>query len=285
MDIVCAGVTVTRHNHRARLPLSDSPRVPERYLGVWQRLVLQTDLQPCDITTQVFWLQTTSWHADIRVPFPRPALPGSGGLQQCTRQQLEWLASQQGFVGVTHVQESTCQWHRRADFRPPTGLRDIGSMVFLRTDLAVETGVESRYLEVWQKLPDSTGAQAVLQRLEDGVEQPEWFLVSGQYFMHVRARRESLEAAASLLSLAQRENVSDARLRELVDFEISFGRRSARAWRIQLSTLPFLEGSVACNPQDLAAPVEGIARVRGEHSSAWHAIEWSLPMRRKPGRV
>jgi hypothetical protein len=285
MDIVCAGVTVTRHNHRARLPLSDSPPVPERYLGVWQRLVLQTDLQPCDITTQVFWLQTTSWHADIRVPFPRPALPGSGGLQRYTRAQLEWLASQQGFVGITRVQESTCQWQRHADFRPPTGLRDIGNMVFLRPDLAVETGVESRYLEVWQKLPDSTGAQAVLQRLVDGVEQPNWLLVSGQYFMHVRARRESLDAAASLLSLAQRESASDERLRELVDFEISFGRRSTHAWRVQLSTLPFLEGSVALNPHHLAAPAEGIVRIGGEHPSAWHALEWTLGMRRKPGRV
>lgn len=261
--------------------MSDSPPVPERYLGVWQRLVLQTDLHPCDITTQVFWLQTSSWHADIRVPWPRPAFAG-GGLQQCTREQLEWLATQQGFVGVTHVRDGTCQWQRHADFRPPTGLRDIGHMVFLRPDLAVETGVESRYLEVWQKLPDSTGAHAVLQRLVAGVEQPEWFLVSGQFFMHVRARTESLDAAASLLSLAQRENADDARLRGLVDFEISFGRRAAHAWRIQRSTLPFLEGTVALHPHDLAAPVDGIARARGEHPSEWHAIEWTLRMRRKP---
>jgi hypothetical protein len=256
--------------------------MPERYLGVWQRLILQTDLQPCDITTQCFWLQTSSWHADIRVPSPRPDFSGAAGLPQCSREQLEWLASQQGFAGITHVQESNCQWQRVVDFRPPTGLRDLGQMVFLRPDLVVETGVESRYLEVWQKLPDSTGAEAVLQRVQDGAEQPEWFFVSGQYFMHVRARREELEAAASLLSLAQREKADDARLRQLVDFEISFGRRAAHAWRVQLSTLPFLEGAIVLNPNELQPPAQGIVRVAGERPSEWHAHEWTLRTRRKP---
>ena len=256
--------------------------MPERYLGVWQRLILQTDLQPCDITTQAFWLQTTSWHADLRIPVNRPDFSGITGLQQCSRAQLDWLAAQQGFAGITHVQESTCQWQRHADFQPPTGLRDIGHMVFLRPDLAVETGVESRYLEVWQKLPDSTGAEAVLQRLVAGVEQPEWYLVSGQYFMHVRGRAEELDAAASLLSFAQREKVGDGRMRELVDFEISFGRRAAHAWRIQLSTLPFLEGAIALNPTELAAPVKNVVRIGGENPSEWRVHEWTLRTRRKP---
>lgn len=256
-------------------------RVPERYLGVWQRLVLQTDAEPCDITSRVFWLQTEAWHADIRVPSPAPDFAGVGSLQQCSRAQLDWLATQAGFVGITHVQENTCQWQRHADFSPPTGLRDLGQMVFLRADLAVETGVESRYLEVWQKLPDSTGASAVLQRLERGAAQPEWFLVAGQYFMHVRARDEELEASASLLSLAKRENFDDDRLRAVLDFEISFGQRLADAWRIELSTLPFLEGKTALNPGKLSAPEEDVVRLGGEEPSEWRAHEWTLRTRRK----
>jgi hypothetical protein len=262
--------------------LSASPRLPERYLGVWQRLILQTDAQPCDITSQVFWLQTTSWHADIRVPSPRPDFSGISGLQQCSREQLDWLASQAGFAGITYVKDNICQWQRYADFNPPTGLRDIGQMVFLRPDLVVETGVESRYLEVWQKLPDSTGAQAVLQRVADGEDQPEWFLVTGQYFIHVRARGEALDAAASLPSFAKRESAGDARMRELVDFEVSFGRRAAHGWRIDLSTLPFLEGTVALNPRDLTPPVQEVVRIGGQRPSEWRALEWTLRMRRKP---
>jgi hypothetical protein len=281
--IVCAALRVQRQRHGSGDHLSETTtRVPERYLGVWQRLILQTDMQPCDITSQVFWLQTTTWHADIRVPQPRPDFSGTTGLQQCGREQLEWLAAQQGFVGVTHVQDGTCQWQRHADYQPPTGLRDIGQMVFLRPDLAVETGVESRYLEVWQKLPDSTGATAVLQRLADGVEQSEWFLVSGQYFMHVRARSEALDAAANLLSLARREGAGDDRLRRLLDFEISFGRRGAHAWRIQRSTLPFLEGATALNPHELSAPAQGVVQLGGEHPTQWRALEWTLRTRRKP---
>jgi hypothetical protein len=275
-----AAATTTRHASGEQL--SETAPVPERYLGVWQRLILQTDMQPCDITTQVFWLQTSAWHADLRVPYPRPDFSGAARLQQCQREQLDWLATQQGFVGITHVQESTCQWQRHADFQPPTGLRDIGSMVFLRPDLAVETGVESRYLEVWQKLPDSTGATAVLQRLAEGIEQPEWFLVSGQYFMHVRARAETLDAAGNLLLLAQRENAPDDRLRQLLDFEISFGRRGAHAWRIERSTLPFLEGTTSLNPHDLSAPAQEIVQLGGERPTQWRAWEWTLRTRRKP---
>jgi hypothetical protein len=256
-------------------------RVPERFLGVWQRLVLQTDNEPCDITTQGFWLQTECWHADIRIPSPAPDFAGVTSLQQCSRAQLDWLATQEGFAGITHVHENTCQWQRHADFRPPTGLGDIGQMVFIRPDLAVETGVESRYLEISQKLPDGTGASAVLQRLERGVEQPEWYLVAGQYFMHVRARAEELEAAASLLSLAKRENFDDDRLRAALDFEVSFGQRLADAWRIELSTLPFLAGKTALNPRDLSAPVDEVVRIGGTDPSEWRAHEWTLRTRRK----
>jgi hypothetical protein len=76
--------------------------VPERYRGVWQRTLLETpDMR--DTSTTVFWLQTAHWHADIRIPAHRPDFSGAARLANCSPRQLEWLAGQQGFAGVTQV--------------------------------------------------------------------------------------------------------------------------------------------------------------------------------------
>ena len=59
--------------------LASGPEVPLEYMGVWKRTLLRTP-QREDTTTQVYWMQTQSWHADIRVPASRPALDGKSGL-------------------------------------------------------------------------------------------------------------------------------------------------------------------------------------------------------------
>jgi len=64
-----------------------APPVPDRYRGVWVRTLLTTP-KSRDDTTFVRWLQTSRWHADLRVP------PGTG---------TDRLARQQGFCGVTTV--------------------------------------------------------------------------------------------------------------------------------------------------------------------------------------
>ena len=61
--------------------------------------------------------------------------------------------------------------------------------------------------------------------------------------MIVRPRAIGLPLAASLAGLTTGK--SDDELRELVDFEISFGRRPANggSGRIELSTLPWRQGN------------------------------------------
>jgi hypothetical protein len=65
--------------------------VPDCYLGTWQRSLLQTS-QMRDTTTQVFWLQTRNWHADLRVPANRPDFSATTCLTDCDDGQLAWLA-------------------------------------------------------------------------------------------------------------------------------------------------------------------------------------------------
>ena len=166
------------------LPIPEHP-VPPRYRGVWQRTLLQTP-EGRDTTTRVHWLQTEGWHADLRVPAGiDPATPAG-------RAQL------QGFCGITRIsgghdgQPEVCTWHRRWDIQPPRSTPDAGHMVFETPACVIETGIHGRYLEVWERLPDSLGRRIALARLDAG-GQPgaERLLEAGLNLMNQRPRASS----------------------------------------------------------------------------------------------
>jgi hypothetical protein len=210
--------------------------VPDRYLGVWTRTLLETP-EGHDTTTWVRWLQTSSWHADLRVP------AGS------SRSEPAGLAQQQGFCGNTEItpahddQLEICTWHRHEDFQPPRVTPDAGTMVFETADRVIERGVHGTYLEVWERLPESLGRRIVLAALDcTGQPTPERVLVSGAYLMHLRPRAalwpSDTGAGETLADLIQRAPQSAA---GLLDFNISFGRWNEPAWTIERSTFPELE--------------------------------------------
>ncbi len=226
------------------LALAEGPFVPPEYHGVWKRTLLRTPTKE-DTTTQVYWLQTRSWHADIRVPATRPDLSGKAGLEELARAELMALAGQQGFCGITIVDEDICRWLRKHDFQPPTGGNDVGRMEFETPDRVLEYGVEADYFEIWEKLPESEGKASAIQVTDDPLS---IFLTAGDYAMHVRPRIPELPVSASLAACLEGKNGQI--LREAVDFEISFGRRTASsAWKIELSTLPWKQGVTAASPR------------------------------------
>ncbi len=219
------------------MKLAEGPEVPPAYLGVWKRTLLRTPKIE-DTTTQVYWMQTKSWHADIRVPASRPAFAGKTALDQLNKTELMELARQQGFCGTTVVDEEICRWLRRHDFQPPSGANDIGRMEFDGPDRVLEYGVEAEYFEIWERLPGSGGKTSAVLVSEDPVSLQ---LSAGEYVMSVRPRATKLPAAGNLIAFLEGKNGQI--LREALDFEISFGRWvSADAWRIDLSTLPWMTG-------------------------------------------
>lgn len=199
------------------LPAPDEP-VPERYGGVWARTLLETP-DGRDTTTRVHWLQTEGWHADLRVP---------SGLDPTTP---EGRAQLQGFCGITRItpgrdgQPDICTWHRRWDVQPPRSTPDAGYMVFETPDRVIETGVHGTYLEVWERLPGSTGAylaqaEVDAQGLPTGVQR----FVAGRYAITVRPRQApwpaDMRPDETLAQLLQRQ--PDA-APGLLDFELVFG--------------------------------------------------------------
>lgn len=258
--------------------VADRATVPNQYLGLWHRTLLQQSPHP-DTRSLVYWLQTNRWHADLRIPPDRPDFTNVKNLNDCDDNHLTWLATQQGFFGTTAVHGARCQWHRHVDFQPVSGRRDIGQMAFNGNDRLIEVGVEAEYLEVWQRMPDSAGESAVLELASEAGQTPQrrtWLLVAGDWFAYVRARVEVLPPAASFSELVATKRPSREQLIEWLDFEISFGRRSGEhAWRIAHSTLPFKEGAVLFPNGAPERVAEGLAAEGGD-TRRWNILEWNL---------
>ena len=250
--------------------------VPARYRGVWRRSLLEAP-GIHDTKTTVFWLQCGRWHADIRIPAARPDFSQARSLDDCNAEQLVWLARQQGFAGITEVvvtaQAEICSWHRLVDYRPPSATPDAGVMRFEPEQL-VETGVHGVYLENWHHMPNDDAGFAVLQNMDeaaDGAAPKEFVMVAGEYVMHVRERSVAWPDAITMDRIVQRD---DAKM--MLDFEISFGRRNASGWRIDHSTMPWLEN------KQMEVSLLAIAQDRVELSwngvvTQWKILVWEVP--------
>jgi hypothetical protein len=313
-------------------PSAAPPDVPERYRGVWRRSLLETPAKPAtpaptesptkaprqrDAQTWVRWLQTASWHADLRVPAAArpPSAPGHPGARPTPLQ----LAAQQGFLGRTRVELGArvsadglseaergsegmgagldiCTWERQLDFQPPGLHPDAGRIEFDGPDRLIETGVHGDYLEHWERLPDSIGRHAVLERWEAPAEgrsqagpagpgggssaaaQPEWLLLSGAFLMRVRPRLAlwpaDTQPGDSLEAVLQGHPAQQA---ALLGFEIAFGRLQEGCWIVEKATSPGLEGTV--HPLQLRRTGETEALVNQGRllgsAGRWRVHEWS----------
>src|SRR3569832_1831679 len=72
--------------------------VPNAYLGVWRRSLLETpNLR--DTHSHVFWLQTPRWHAALRLPAGRPDFSGIASLAECSGARRAGRARRRGGGG------------------------------------------------------------------------------------------------------------------------------------------------------------------------------------------
>jgi hypothetical protein len=244
--------------------------VPDHYRGVWVRILLETP-EGRDTTTWVRWLQTSQWHADLRVPvsLDRTRAPG--------------LAQQQGFCGITEItpalgeQPEICTWHRQVDLQPARSKPDAGHMVFEGSHRVIETGIHGRYLEIWDRLPDSVGRQLVLLGLDvAGEPTKERILISGSHLVRVRPRRiawpEDTRPDDDLATVLARH---PALAGPLLDMEISFGQLKDGIWTIQRSSLPALEQQVIPFHFELGAQGQALVAFGEEVPTAWRVASQS----------
>ncbi len=236
-------------------------KLPSCYWGVWRRTFLETG-NVVDISSKVFWLQTSSWHADIRIPADRPDFAGITSLADCSAEQCAWLAKQQGFAGVTRLSGDQCEWKRVIDFQPQAGKRDIGRMRFENPNRLVECGVDEEYRELWERVADGSYEHCfALQLVERNhpASPASYLAVSGNHFIYLRDR-PALPAQPTFGNANQLGSHCD--LAKLLDFEISYGllRGASHSWQIEMSTLPWREGSAALDIEITHVPVGRIVQ-------------------------
>ncbi|MFE0758399.1 hypothetical protein ACFW16_30855 [Inquilinus sp. NPDC058860] len=192
--------------------------VPDWLVGVWRRRLIAFPDGREDRSTAVFWLQTRSAFADIRLPqeslalprLPRSALPAEA---------LPILARQDGFAGHTTLDGDLCTWHRWISYRPPGPTPDAGRLR-LEAGLLIEEGVHAAYREDWERLDD--GADGTMAFEGDGGP-PRLLVRVGSHFIRIEAP----------------DSVSDG-----PGCVIDYGRVAAAGeWRIVLSTEPDRTGS------------------------------------------
>tara|TARA_R110001599_G_scaffold43803_3_gene130882 strand:+ start:21067 stop:21822 length:756 start_codon:yes stop_codon:yes gene_type:complete len=238
--------------------------VPETYMGVWQRTLLRTADGHEDRTTRVFWLQTASLHADLRMPDPTPMT-------------VDQRISQGGFAGLTEVQGDRCQWHRLLDFHPDSGT-DVGHMAFNGPDEVHETALDGSYLEIWQRLPESVGpSQAMWFAAKDDAQRQGCLLQAGDYFMFVADRPAPVHKGVPLRTQITGLGADQAEF--MMGCEFSLGRINGGKvpWEISLSSLPGRSGRCLLLDTPVVSldqwPVETIASLGGyPPASGWHRM-------------
>ena len=212
--------------------------VPPIYHGLWQRTLYaepaQGEPEHIDDDTQVFWLQAGDWHADLRVPANRPDFAGIDSLDECSRDQLQWLAGQTAFAGITRVQGPFCTWHRLVDLSP--GLeKDIGVMRFIDDDTLEECHPSGIYREVWRRMSVGERPEPIVERDASGL--PRW-LQYGDHAMAIDAG-STVEHEPDLF--AHPSELSTAALKARMAVNIRYVRRRGATWEVRLSTRPWQE--------------------------------------------
>lgn len=264
-----------------------SVRVPTDYRGVWVRTRLHASADPASAapsaasTTWARWLQTSLWHADLRVPEEAMVARVPAPLSALGPEQLAALTHQGAFAGCTrvdaHPQGELCSWLRRIDYQPPARMPDAAWVVFDTPDRIVRIDQHTDVTETWERLPDSVGAFRVLSGVDDqGQPNGRLLLQAGVHLCLVRDRRRpwprGLHPGLNLVDvlLAQPEHALD-----WLDLELSFGRLSGQNWCIERSTLPEREGLVlACAMQRWRTSAEADVTLAGD-TTRWQVLEWT----------
>jgi len=217
--------------------------VPEMYRGLWRRRLLETAGR-ADRRTTVYWLQTASLYADLRIPADRGR---RGRLARMTQAGLRALGRQQGFAGALNVDGDVLTWRRWLDYQP-AGTPDVGRVHF-DGPLLVEHGVHTAYREEWQRV-QAPGDDCLALALEEELapnrcrlERAGVLVALEGYFMIALARPEPLPPAADLAALVDGAAYTLDAKRRFLNCAIELGvRHGGRRWELQLSTLPHHEG-------------------------------------------
>ena len=123
--------------------------IPDAFTGGWLRVSIALGDAPPSEDTLVWWLQSMSRHADLRVPFEADGVAVA-------------------FAGTTSWERPSLTWRPDLELQP-SGFPDTGVIRWdgaelLESGTTVIGGVSVPYVERWQRLPDTAAPLLALSR-------------------------------------------------------------------------------------------------------------------------
>lgn len=260
-----------------------------RAIGLWRRTSFAVGDGPEDRTTTVFWGQTSRRYIDVRVPVRRPRCE-PGDLACLADRDVRALGQQQGFAGDLVCVGDRFTWHRDIDFQPPTGRPDTG-LVRIEGDTLHEEGsaaaAGSTYRETFRRIASGSRRRLALRSAAgeghmsaSAAPVRADLVLIDDHFLLARARPEALPAApglGSLLANARRD--APDRLLALLDCEIAKGQLQSNAgrWTIEVSTLPWREGTAAFALEGARLDGERLTCQSRAGTVRWTVVDSTLP--------
>lgn len=264
---------------------------PHDATGIWRRDSIEYADGTHDRSLEVFWGQTSEWFVDIRIPHARPAMTARD-FAELSKDDAAALALQRGFAGRLKRQADRFAWIRHIDFQPPTGRPDE-AIVRIEGDRLLETGTPDAvlgipYTERYTRIcPAQTCRVALTLDLQRSrpraseVFQASVLLLLDDYFMLAQDRRASLPVQAtgglSALIAGFQPGPDSA---QLLDCELAIGRLRVgdTPWHVDLSTLPWQQGSSRFPPGGIVYRDDGIHQVSADGELVWNIAESTLPV-------
>lgn len=254
--------------------------VPYEVRGLWRREVI-TAPGFRDETTQVVWLQTQSWYADLRVAADRPFRPGADSFAAYDDDELKAMAGVQGFAGQLTVADGVCFWRRDLDFQPPSSSPDEGRYS-LSGEVLVEDGIHADYQEIWRRAPQSVEPAAAF-RLETSGARSGILVVAGRFMIEFVSREGPAPQGANLAEAVEAALTKGDRAtaEDLLSTRIRFAERGEDGrWITQLSSMPWLQDRPvwAAGAAVIDAGEGLLMAAVGAESDRWRLIEAAAPI-------
>jgi hypothetical protein len=258
--------------------------VPGWLRGVWRRTYYRNADGVEDRASSVYWLQTDSFYADIRLPEPVLRLPHRSSLSDYSPGELSILGTTRGFAGHMAFDEGVARWHRPIDFQPETGRADVGRLQMERGELW-EYGVEEDYVETYHRVSDG-GTRLVSLSLLDDSRNGIW-VMSDDWMIRAVGRRHALPAGPSLQALIENPVAGNRKLDDVFDCDISLTYAgsglitlSTQPWRIETAFAPgglrLVNDAVVESPDSPEARTWAVQQSTESLSSLLHALNGEL---------
>jgi hypothetical protein len=214
------------------------------YIGLWKRETIQIgDAAPYEDAT-VYWLQSETYFADIRIPLTQPP---PQDLLELEPSELLKYAQITSFAGTIEATDTWIRWHRTIDFRPDPGSVDQGEVYYQGNNLIeigefTVDGITKSYLEVWVPQPTDRENYLVLELVQEvntatqTISHPKalWVTV-GEHFIRIYDNRFYPPGFVA----PEPEELTLSELKRLIQFQTDYGRSDGETpWQILLSNHP-----------------------------------------------